>query len=184
MRSVTTRAAGDGTASGPRARVVLSGEAGLEQPCYTGGMRLHRFLAPGCAAAGLTLALAPAPASAAAATSAPVIHESFTLLACPRRPRTTVQIEGCAEHRVVSLDKTIDSLNTKVFAKLHRSGRAAFISASAAWLSYRDENCAAQASIYSGGSIQPVAYANCLVSIDTSHVRELKGMLTALEPAG
>lgn len=135
--------------------------------------------------AGLALALAPAPAGAAATTSAaPVIHESFTPLACPSKPRTTLQIEGCAEHRVIAIDRTIDSLNAKAFAKLHRSGRAAFTAASTAWFGYRDENCTAQASIYSGGTIQPVAYADCLVSIDTSHVRELRAMLTALEPAG
>ncbi|HWD69420.1 MAG TPA: lysozyme inhibitor LprI family protein [Solirubrobacteraceae bacterium] len=147
-------------------------------------MRPHRYLASGCAAAGLALgSLSPA-AGATAVTSAPVIHESFTLLRCPSKPRTTLQIEGCAEHRVVALDRTIDSLNARVFAKLSRSGRAAFIRANTAWVSYRNGACAAQASIYSGGSIQPVADANCLVSIDGSHVSELKTMLTALEPAG
>lgn len=147
-------------------------------------MRLHRYLVAGAAAAGLGL-YALAPASAGAATSsAPVIHEDFTLLACPGKPRTTVQIEGCAEHRVVALDRAIDSLNAKAFAKLGKSGRTAFTAATTAWVAYRNESCAAQSSIYHGGSIQPVAYANCLVSIDRSHVTELKTMLAALEPAG
>lgn len=147
-------------------------------------MRLHRYLAAGAAAAGLALsALAPASAGAAS-SSAPVIHEDFTSLACPGKPRTTVQIEGCAEHRVLALDRAIDSLNAKAFAKLGKSGRAAFTAATTAWVTYRNENCAAQSSIYHGGSIQPVAYANCLVSIDRSHVTELKTMLAALEPAG
>lgn len=145
-------------------------------------MRPHRYLASGGAAAGLALGvLAPA---AAAVTSAPVIHESFTRLACPSKPRTTLQIEGCAEHRVLALDRTIDSLNARVFATLSRSGRAVFVRANTAWVSYRNGECTAQASIYRGGSIQPVAYVNCLVSIDGSHVSELKAMLTALEPAG
>lgn len=129
-------------------------------------------------------AAAPVSADAAAAASAPVIHEHFTVLACPHRPSTTLQIEGCAEHRVVSLDRRIDGLNAKVFAKLGRTGRAAFLAASAAWVRYRDASCSAQASIYHGGSVEPVAYANCLVSLDGSHVNELKTMLTALSPAG
>jgi uncharacterized protein YecT (DUF1311 family) len=146
-------------------------------------MALHRYLVAGCVAAAVTLIALPA-AAGASATSAPVIHESFTLLACPKRPATTAQIEGCAEHRVLATDKTIDALNTKIFAKLRKAGRATFVKTNADWVTYRNAACATEASIYSGGSVQPVAYANCLVSIDNSHVTELKAMLVALSPAG
>jgi uncharacterized protein YecT (DUF1311 family) len=148
-------------------------------------MRLNRFLIAACGAGALALGGAALPTAAAASTSsAPVIHESFTLLACPKKPTTTVQIEGCAEHKVVALDKAIDTLNAKVFAKLAKPGRTAFISASSAWVQYRNDTCNAEASIYSGGTIQPVAYANCLVSVDGSHLTDLKATLTALSPAG
>lgn len=148
-------------------------------------MRLQPSLTTAIATAGLALsALAPACAGAATTPSALAIHEHFTPLACPSKPRTTVQIEGCAERRVLTLDKRIDSLNLRVFAKLGKPGRTAFTAATAAWVSYRNQDCTAQSSIYSGGSIQPVAYANCLVSIDGSHVAELKTMLIALAPAG
>ena len=113
-----------------------------------------------------------------------MVHEHFTLLPCPKNPRTTLQIEGCAEHRVLSIDRTIDALNAKAFARLGTAGRLAFTRAAADWLSYRDAECTSEASIYAGGSIQPVAYANCLVSIDSSHVRELHSALVALSPAG
>jgi len=148
-------------------------------------MRLHRFLASGCGAAALALSfIAPASAGAASSPSAPVIHEDFTVLACPSKPSTTVQIDGCAEHKVIATDKTIDALNVKIFAKLSKTGRADYIKSNTDWVNYRDAACTTEASIYSGGSIQPVAYANCLVSIDGSHVIELKRMLVALSPAG
>jgi uncharacterized protein YecT (DUF1311 family) len=153
-------------------------------------MRLHRFLAAGCGAAALALSflalsfLAPVSAGAASSASAPVIHEDFTLLACPSNPRTTLQIEGCAEHRVVATDKTIDALNVKIFSRLSKAGRGDYIKTNTNWVNYRDAACTTEASIYSGGSVQPVAYANCLVSIDGSHVPELKAMLVALSPAG
>ncbi len=147
-------------------------------------MRLHRILLAACGAASLALCAWPASQSAAASLSAPVIHEKFTLLACPSKPRTTIQIEGCAEHRVVAIDRTIDGLNVKVFAKLSKSGRGEFIATNADWLTYRDAACTTEASIYSGGSVQPIAYANCLISIDGSHVAELKRMLVALSPGG
>lgn len=148
-------------------------------------MRLHRFLATGCGAAALALSAAAASsAGAAAAQTAPVIHEKFTLLACPSKPSTTLQLEGCAEHKVVATDTTIDTLNAKIFAKLGKPGRTTFVKTNTNWVLYRDAACATEASIYAGGSIEPVAYANCLVAIDRSHVTELKGMLLALSPAG
>jgi uncharacterized protein YecT (DUF1311 family) len=147
-------------------------------------MRLHRFLASGCGAAALALCfVAPVSAGAASSPSAPVIHEDFTVLACPSKPATTVQIEGCAEHKVIAIDKTIDALNAKIFAKLSKAGRGTFIKTNTDWVTYRDAACTTEASIYGGGSIQPVAYANCLVSIDGSHVTELKAMLVAVSPS-
>jgi uncharacterized protein YecT (DUF1311 family) len=147
-------------------------------------MRLHRFPAAGCGAAALALACAvPLAAGAASKPAAPAVHEKFTPLPCPKRPASTRQIEGCAEHTVLAADKTIDALNKKVFARLREGGRATFIKTNADWVTYRAAACTTEASIYSGASIQPVAYANCLVSIDSSHVTELRKMLVALSPA-
>ena len=147
-------------------------------------MFLDRFLAASCSAAALALCAGPTVlAEAASVPSAPVIHETFTPLACPSKPTTTLQVEGCAEHKAIALDRTIDALNAKIFAKLGEAGRRDFIDTNAAWVTYRDALCTTEASIYSGGSIQPVAYANCLVSIGRSHATELKGrMQSALSP--
>ena len=147
-------------------------------------MKLHRVLPAGLGAASLALAIALPALSAAATQGAPVIHEKFTVLACPAKPRTTVQLEGCAEHRVIAADRRVDTLNARVFAKLGHSARATFGRAHADWVAYRDAACVAQASIYSGGSLQPVVYASCLASIDGSHVSELRRMLTSISPAG
>jgi uncharacterized protein YecT (DUF1311 family) len=152
----------------------------------------HRHLSAAALTAALALAGLAVPSAGAAVkahpakavASAPVIREKFTLLPCPKRPRTTLQIEGCAEHRVVAADGQINQLSERIFAKLHPAGRAKYISASSAWLSYRTSACQAEASIYAGGSLQPVAYANCLAALDVSHVDELKAMLLAVSPGG
>ena len=141
---------------------------------------LHRFLAAGCVAAGLTFC----GVASAAASAAPVIHESFKLLPCNGHPTTTVQLEGCAEHKIVTLDKTIDGLNAQIYRKLSRAGRASFITTNKDWVLYRNAACTTEASIYSGGTIQPVAYANCLVNFDSSHITELRVVIVALSPAG
>jgi uncharacterized protein YecT (DUF1311 family) len=148
-------------------------------------MRLHRFLVTGCGAAALALCLiAPESAGAASAASAPVVHERFTLLPSPPRPSTTLQIEGCAEHKILALDKKIDALNAQIYAKLTRTGRSDFIATNTDWVAYRNEACTAEASIYSGGTIQPIVYANCEVSIDGTHVTELKAVMLSLSPEG
>lgn len=147
-------------------------------------MSLHRSLVAGAVASALILCAAVPASVAATKPSAPVIHETFTLLACPSKPQTTVQVEGCAEHRVVAIDRTIDGLNAKAFAKLGTSGRASFVTANTAWVQYRDAVCASQSSIYHGGSVQPVAYADCLVAIDKSHVSELKKVLLTVSLGG
>ena len=147
-------------------------------------MRPHRLLPIFVSAALALCAVTQTAQSAAVTSSAPVIHETFALLACPSKPKTTLQIEGCAEHRVVAIDKTIDALSVNIFAKLRSAGRRAYAEASADWLTYRNTECDAEASIYDGGSIQPVDYADCLIAIDRSHVGELRAMLVALSPAG
>jgi uncharacterized protein YecT (DUF1311 family) len=148
-------------------------------------MRLHRFLATGCGAAALALSfIAPASAGAASSASAPVVHEQFTLLACPSKPSTTVQIEGCAEHKVIALDTKIDALNATIFSKLTKAGRPEFIATNSDWVKYRNQACTAEASVYSGGTIQPIVYANCLIAIDGTHLTELKAMLLSLSPEG
>ena len=147
-------------------------------------MNLRRVFPASLGAVALALATALPSTAGAATQGAPVIHEKFTVLACPSKPRTTVQLEGCAEHKVIAADRALNSLNAKVFAKLSRSGRTTFTTANAAWVSYRDAACTAQASIYSGGSLQPVIYASCLAAIDGSHATELRRILTSLSPAG
>ena len=148
-------------------------------------MSLQRSLLAGAVASALMLCAAvPASVAAANKPSALVIHEKFTLLACPSKPRTTVQVEGCAEHRVVAIDRTIDGLNAKVFAILGSSGRASFVTANTAWVQYRDAVCAGESSIYHGGSVQPVVYADCLVAIDKSHVSELKKVMVTVSLGG
>lgn len=85
---------------------------------------------------------------------------------------------------MLAADRAVNALNAKVMRKLRPAHRATFVASNTAWVQYRNAVCTAQASIYSGGSLQPVAYANCLVSIDRSHAGELRSVLVALSPGG
>ena len=118
----------------------------------------------------------------AAAPSPPVIHEPFTLLPCPMHPETTVALEGCSEHAIVATDRQIDAQVKKIFALADCAGRTnvAFVGSERSWLRYRNASCNAQSSFYSGGSAQPVAYAQCLLQRNRSHLVDLAALKKTL----
>lgn len=131
-------------------------------------------------------AVLPAGAGAAG-RAAPVIHEKFTTQPCSGKPahRSTLQLEGCAEQRVLGLDQEIDVLNADIFAKLATvRGKRDFLAANTGWVRYRNSACASESDNYAGGSIAPVIYANCLATLDGDHVHELKGVLRSLSSGG
>ena len=92
-----------------------------------------------------------------------MIRESFTPLPCGGTPtnRTTVQQEGCAEQQILRTDKTINSLNKAIFAKLRDDpARRRFIAAQQAWLAYRRAYCLSLSDVFQGGSQAPCS-TNC-----------------------
>ena len=45
------------------------------------------------------------------------------------------------------------------------------------WIEYRDEYCNLYWKFYEGGSLQPVAYLNCLTDLTDERITELKKFL-------
>jgi uncharacterized protein YecT (DUF1311 family) len=112
----------------------------------------------------------------------PVVKEKFTLLPCHKN--TTIGIEGCAEHRIISLDHRINALRHDVFRLLdHQAGRD-FILAENDWFSYRQAMCTSESDVNAGGSLEPVDFAQCLVRLDAEHVSELTAMKSSYQTGG
>ena len=128
--------------------------------------------APGCDSSGET---AMQRGAANRSPTLPRIHERFTLLPCPKGTarQTTVGIEGCAEHELLRTDTKIVASQRAIFGRLGAKGRSAFASAERSWLSYRHAYCNARAASYEGGSIAPVIFVTCEVSINKTHLRQL-----------
>jgi uncharacterized protein YecT (DUF1311 family) len=128
----------------------------------------------------VTAVLAVAAAVAGAATlKAPVIKEVFTPLKCVH-DGTTLGMEGCAEQQILKSDKTIDSLNAKIFAKLSTSGKKDFVNGHNAWFKYRTAYCLSESDIYQGGTEAGVVDAQCAANVNTAHVKDLQGFLSSL----
>ena len=113
-------------------------------------------------------------AIAAAAVRPPVIKEPWTPLPCPKEPATTIEMEACLERAIVRSDRRIDAKAATVFSLIrHGSDRAAFLQGEQAWLRYRRRSCAATASVYRGGSAEPVAYLDCEKNRNMRHLADL-----------
>ena len=143
--------------------------------------RLSALLALG-AATVLLVSSGSAAATPAHASqlSPPVIHEAFTPLPCTGAPakRTTLQMEGCAEQQILASDKQIDSLNRSIFGKLFdNAARRRFIAGHNAWLAYRRAYCLSASDVYEGGTEAGVVFADCVASVNSQHVKNLKGFL-------
>lgn len=129
-------------------------------------------------AIGVVLAVTAASASAVT-LRAPVIKEVFTPLKCIH-DKTTLGIEGCAEQQILRSDKSIGSLNTKIFTKLSASGKKDFVNGHNAWLKYRTAYCLSESDVYQGGTEAGVVDAQCVASVNAAHLKELGGFLSSL----
>jgi uncharacterized protein YecT (DUF1311 family) len=120
-------------------------------------------------------------AGAVAGPAPPVIHEPFTALPCPIHPDTTIDVEGCQEVRVLRTDRAIDAQVRKVFHLLRTpSARSSFVDGERSWLHYRRQSCLAESSRYRGGTEQPVAFLDCSLRRNNSHLADLAAMRRAL----
>jgi uncharacterized protein YecT (DUF1311 family) len=131
------------------------------------------------ALAGVVFAVATTASASAATLKPPVIKEVFTPLKCTH-DETTLGIEGCAEQQLLKSDKTIDSLNAKIFTKLSTGGKKDFINGHDAWLKYRTAYCLSESDVYQGGTEAGVVDAQCAANISRVHVKELQDFLSSL----
>ena len=94
-------------------------------------------------------------------------------LPCPRRPRTTAELEGCVERDIARTSAMIDAEARRVFALLAPAGRRAFARGERAWLAYRKASCTAESSKYAGGSNEPVVFGYCVAKQNRRHLADL-----------
>ena len=118
------------------------------------------------------------------ATGVPDVPEAFTLLPCPAgTPETTLAIEGCAEHRIVALDKQIDAATESLYAQLSSTlGRSRLVTSQARWVARRHALCLKASNRYAGGTLAPVAFANCEVRMDRARLVALAALTGASSP--
>jgi uncharacterized protein YecT (DUF1311 family) len=110
----------------------------------------------------------------------PVLKEDFTHLPCSQQ--SEVGMEGCAEHRILALDASINALRRQVFKKLYDNiARRDFIAAENDWFSYQQATCQSESDVNEGGSIVPLDFGDCVVLLDQQHLGELVALRSDYE---
>lgn len=95
-----------------------------------------------------------------------IVSSGAASAACPGK--TQMEMNACAGIAYEQADKLLN----QVYRKLDRT--AELVAAQRAWIVFRDAECTYQASIYEGGSMQPMAYAGCLQSLTEDRIKQLE----------
>lgn len=110
----------------------------------------------------------------------PVVTETFNAVSCPVNASSTLELEACAERRLLSSDTRINVRTATIFRKLRTRERSRFVDGEKAWLRYRKESCVVQISGTVGGSGQSLRQLACELARNRNHLSELNEMLMTL----
>jgi uncharacterized protein YecT (DUF1311 family) len=87
---------------------------------------------------------------------------------------TTVQLEQCLQRNLAQEDTLLKRSETRVRRSLTEPAKAPFDSAAALWRVYRDQECKAVYSDYTGGSIAASQFAGCKIALSKARRSSLR----------
>jgi uncharacterized protein YecT (DUF1311 family) len=87
---------------------------------------------------------------------------------------------ACAEKELKAAEAELKSARARLTGVLEAPPRLRMKQAERAWLSYRKSNCDAEASIYEGGTIQPLIQTQCVARVTRARAEELRAQLKTL----
>lgn len=93
---------------------------------------------------------------------------------------TQLDMNFCADRQFKAADAELNRVYNQLAPKLEGDARAKLKAAEVSWLKYRDSNCDYEASVYEGGSMQPMIYSFCLERMTKSRTTELRDQLKEL----
>jgi uncharacterized protein YecT (DUF1311 family) len=101
---------------------------------------------------------------------------------CPARSddcdnaTTTVEIEDCYRERTEHYQQEVDALEVTISAKMTAAQKKPFKRSNDAWDAFREANCRSAASVYEGGTMQPVAAGGCKMSMTRQRASDLRSL--------
>ena len=96
------------------------------------------------------------------------------------REGTSPQQMACAEREFRAASDQLKRARAELYEDLEPRSRVKFRAAERLWLKYRKSNCGAEASIYEGGTIQPLVELRCTARVTRERAAELKAQTQTL----
>ena len=114
----------------------------------------------------------PAAKPSVTATTAPAVSYDRS---CEKTALSQVAMDGCAAGEASELQNQLAQALQKDASIF---GSAATVEAvQAAWIQYRDHECALEESTYSGGTIAPFIYGQCVVALTVQRIQEVREVI-------
>ena len=99
---------------------------------------------------------------------------------CAPEAQRSPQLMACAERKFREAAAELKRVRDKLYSDLEPRTRVKFRAAERLWLQYRKSNCEAEASIYEGGTIQPLIQLRCTARLTLERADELKAQTQTL----
>lgn len=107
------------------------------------------------------------------------------LLATPAAAQTQTQMNADAGAAWKRADAAMTAQWKRTYAEMKAREKtgdgfayaAALLNAQRTWLKFRDAHCLIAAAEFQGGSLQPMARAQCLAGMTQERTRQLKGLM-------
>lgn len=93
---------------------------------------------------------------------------------CHPDAQRSSQLTACAERKLKEAAAELKRARAELYSDLEPRSRVKFRAAERLWLRYRKSNCETEASIYEGGTIQPLIELRCMARLTLARAEELK----------
>ncbi|MBX2860311.1 MAG: DUF1311 domain-containing protein [Vampirovibrio sp.] len=106
-----------------------------------------------------------------------LFFNTATAADCPNDPITTLDFRRCNEAEYQQVDITLNHTYQDLKSKLDKEGIQKLVTAEKSWIAFRDTHCAFESDTYRGGTLAPVIYGSCLITLTRSRTKELQAIL-------
>lgn len=134
-------------------------------------------------AAALLAAVALAPGARAETLAEQLLHNHDLLdhppSSCDRNAASlnNFELQQCAAVAFREQDAALNKVYVRAVASRGAKATEDLRQAERLWLQWREHHCLWDAARYAGGSLQPVVFADCLVSVTKARVEQLEDAL-------
>lgn len=135
-----------------------------------------RRLVPTLVAAAALAALLLGPPAAGARRGGPQEEED----PCAPEAQRSQQLTACAARELRAAAAELKRVRDELSADLEPRSRVKLRASERLWLQYRKTNCDAEASIYEGGTIQPLIELRCMARLTRGRAAELRAQIQTL----